>query len=534
MGLRALGDSAWLFEAGGEDPRGRLELVLRVRALLRRKIIPEARDIVSAFDTVAVHFDPADGARVLEWLTSLPPPDGSEWVPDHARLVEIPVCYGGNDGPDLPEVAKALGRSGRETERLHHQADYTVAAIGFSPGFPYLAGLPDALHLPRRATPRPVAAGSVAIAGGQAGIYPCASQGGWHVIGRTDVRLFDPTRESPTLLQPGDRLRFVPVDRLDFPAPAKPVSRSQGTIDVIEPGSLTTVQDPGRPGYQHLGVSPGGAADSLTARVANRLVGNTDTCALLECCMTGPLLEFHKPARVAWVGWKNDLSGTPVEIPAGAKLDLRGRMTLPFGYLAITGGIDVPPVMGSRATDLRAGFGGLHGRPLRRGDHLATGPPADGPTPGDWRVSWPAAPCGMIELRFIKGVQAAWFTEQSQAAFRNSIYQTSPASDRMGVRLVGPPLALAECREMVSQPVVAGSVQVPPDGQPIILMAGRQTIGGYPQIGHVISADLPVLARAWPGTRLRFREVTLDEARAAWTALNRELGLLRAGLDFLR
>ena len=140
----------------------------------------------------------------------------------------------------------------------------------------------------------------------------------------------------------------------------------------------------------------------------------------------------------------------------------------------------------------------------------------------------------MIELRFLSGMQAGWFTEKSRTDFRKAVYRTSPMSDRMGARLEGPELKLEEDREMVSQPVAAGSVQVPPDGAPIVLLTERQTIGGYPQIGHVISADLPLLARAWPGTPMRFREVTLDEARAAWRDLQRELAFLQTGLGFLR
>ena len=144
------------------------------------------------------------------------------------------------------------------------------------------------------------------------------------------------------------------------------------------------------------------------------------------------------------------------------------------------------------------------------------------------------SPGATLELRFIKGIQAAWFTKEVREKLQTCIYQVSPESDRMGVRLDGLELLLAEPRELVSQPVVAGSIQVPPDGRPIVLMAERQTIGGYPQIGHVISADVPKLARAWPGTRLRFREVTIHEAREAWSELNQELAFLQAGLDFLR
>lgn len=530
-----LGDSAWLFEAGGNGQHSRLDLVLRLVKLLENETIPEVRDVVSSFDSVAVHFDPLDGERVLDWLTSLPPPPPGDDDTVQGRTLAVPVVYGGECGPDLQTLAANKGRSERDIIALHSAADYTVAAVGFSPGFPYLEGLPEELQEPRRATPRPVAAGAVAIAGGQAGIYPFASQGGWHVLGRTDLRLFDPFRTDPALLKPGDRVRFVPVECLDFPDRSKPPEPwPDDGMEVIEPGALTTVQDLGRPGFKRIGVSPGGAADPIAARVANRLVGNPDDAALLECCTTGPLLKFHEAARVAWLGWADPRSGQPVELKAGGELDLRGRMRALRGYVAVAGGIDVPLVMGSRATDVRAGFGGCDGRLLATGDRLAIGQPADGPEPGEWMVAWPQTQSGMIELRYLKGMQAEWFDRESRETFRNAVFQMSPVSDRMGARLDGPQLTLAEIRDMVSQPVVAGSVQVPPDGKPIVLMAERQTIGGYPQIGHVISADLPKLARAWPGTRLRFREVTLDEAREAWRDLQRELGLLQAGLGFLR
>ena len=151
-----------------------------------------------------------------------------------------------------------------------------------------------------------------------------------------------------------------------------------------------------------------------------------------------------------------------------------------------------------------------------------------------WDSSFPAlgqSPDGhLIEIRYLRGVQADWFTEDAHHLFLENLYKISPASDRTGTRLNGPKLRLREPREMVSQPVVAGSVQVPPEGQPIVLMSERQTIGGYPQISHVISADIPKLARAWPGTQVRFRQVDLDEARHAWNELQHDLAILNTGL----
>jgi KipI family sensor histidine kinase inhibitor len=528
MGLHALGDSAWLFKAGGSSPEKKLELVLRLRRLLELHPIPEIVDIVSSFDTIAVHFHPADGRKVLDHLTALHFDESAAQQVLESRTVTIPVAYGGSDLHALAGVKKLTER---EVIELHRDTGYTVAAIGFSPGFPYLQGLPGPLHQPRHSSPRKVAAGSVAIAGNQAGIYPFASQGGWHVIGRTDAELFDPHRDPPALLQPGDKVRFVETDKINEsePAPPEPETLADG-IRVIEPGALSSIQDHGRWGKQHFGVSPGGAADPVMASVANRLVGNPDETAVIECTMTGCVLRFDIDAYVAWVGWADETSGKPHAIKAGEQIDLRKRMSHLRGYIAVAGGINVPKVLGSRATDLRAVFGGHHGRALQAGDTLPIGKASTAPFSGDWHVSWPHPGGRLIELRYLRGIQADWFSGLALRHFTESLYEISPTSDRTGTRLTGAKLELKEPREMVSQPVVFGSVQVPPDGQPIVLMSERQTIGGYPQIGHVISADMPELSRAWPGTKVRFREVDLDEARRTWNELQRDLGLLSCGL----
>lgn len=528
MGLHALGDTAWLFKADGASSEKKLGLILRLRRILELNPIPGIVDIVSSFDTIAVHFHPADGRKVLDHLTSLQLDESDDRQPSGGDIITIPVVYG---GADLQALANAKNLSVSEIIALHRAAEYTVAAIGFSPGFPYLQGLPPQLHQPRHSSPRKVPAGSVAIAGDQAGIYPFNSQGGWHVIGRTDLTLFDPHREPPALLQPGDKVRYVEVETLEetAPPPPKPEALTDG-IEIIDPGALSSIQDHGRWGRQHLGVSPGGAADPVLASIANRLVGNADDAAVIECTMTGPVLKFCNDARVAWVGWADVSSGKPHEIKAGDRVDLRGRMCHLRGYVAVAGGIGVTEVLGSRSTDLRAVFGGHQGRKLQAGDILPIDKARTAAVSANWHVSWPRPDGKMIEIRYLHGVQADWFSKEAHRLFSGSLYEISPTSDRTGTRLNGPKLTLKEPREMVSQPVVFGSVQVPPDGQPIVLMSERQTIGGYPQIGHVISADIPKLARAWPGTQVRFHEVDLDEARHAWNELQRDLGLLNAGL----
>lgn len=534
MGWRALGDSAWLFVATAGEASEKFAQILRMRQQLDAVRIPQIRDLVSSFDSLAVHFDPRDGEAVMDWLKSIEIPTTLKDVETSDRTHVIPLRYGN----DLDKVAKKLGRTMDEVIRLHSSATYTVAAIGFSPGFPYLIGLPKGLHIPRLDTPRPVSAGSVAIAGDQAGIYPFNSQGGWHLIGQTSLTLFDPQNDPPSLLAPGDQVKFSAVESLPscITISKSPSAKAHGAIEIIEAGPLTSVQDLGRHGYQSMGVTPGGAMDPIAAKVANALLGNSENHALLECAMLGPVLKFHRPCSIAMLGWSDHRCGRPIEMAAGEVLDLRLPTIGTYGYLAFAGGIDVPPVLGSRSTDLRAKFGGHHGSRLQIGDHLEIGEAPCGPRRADWHIRWPYdhAKGRTLILRFIRGMQSDWFNPSSLESFVSAEFHISSKSDRVGMRLDGPQMTRVTDAEMVSQAVVRGSIQVPPDGTPIVLMAECQTIGGYPQIGHVISADLPKLARTSTSTSLRFREVTLDEARWAWDEIERDMKFLRTGLELLK
>ena len=528
MTLKPLGDSAWLVEFPGEAPLGR---VLGLVEALGKNRPAGVLDVVSSFASLAVYFDTGDEMEIREWIEAAAEISDSPEIRE-GKEFEIPVCYGRENGMDLDEVAARTGLSPEEVITLHSGTVYTVAAVGFSPGFPYLSGLPEQLHLPRRETPRlSVPAGSVAMAGGQAGIYPFNSPGGWHVIGRTGITLFDPDKPQPALLQPGDRVRFVPVENLEFTGKriseiTEPTSR---WIEVIQPGALTTVQDLGRPGYGTSGVSPGGTVDRNSLRTANLLAGNDEDAAALELCVSGPVLKFHADAVVAFM----DGAGKPQRVKAGEVVDFSKLTHGVRAYLAVAGGLRIPKQLGSASTDSLAGFGGFSGRPLRAGDRLEFGEAGKTPHSGSWHVGRTSR-VSEIELRFITGVQQDWFSPQALRRFRAEIYQITPRSDRMGARLSGEKLELATPREMVSQPVVCGSVQVPPDGQPIILLAGCQTIGGYPQIGHVISVDLPKLARAWPGTRVRFREITWEQARNLRRQEEQDFTWLRTGLELLK
>jgi KipI family sensor histidine kinase inhibitor len=524
MTLKPLGDSAWLVEFAEKSSPAVLAQVMGWVDAMAENRPHGVLDVVPSFASLAVHFEGDCGLEILEWIRSIKTVDRVATGEER----QIPVCY---DGPDLAEIAERTGMSPEAVIALHSSVIYTVAAVGFSPGFPYLLGLPGQLALPRRATPRQsVPAGSVAMAGGQTGIYPFASPGGWQILGRTSARLFDPSAERPAWFQAGDRVRFVPVETL--PAEKGISSNCEITaprwFEVIQPGALTTVQDLGRQGYESSGVSPGGAVDRHALRMANLLVGNDEGAAALEICLSGPVLKFHAETVVALVG----ATGRPQRVAAGETLDFSKLTGGVRACLAVAGGIQVPRVLGSMATDLRAAFGGFAGRALRAGDLLTFGESNPSPRIGDWHVGRAENP-SPIELRFIPGIQQHWFREAARQRFTHESYQLTARSDRMGARLAGPKLLLAEPREMASQAVACGSVQVPPDGQPIILLAERQTIGGYPQIGHIVSVDLPKLARAWPGTAVSFREVTWEEARKLKREHEIDFKRLQTGLDLL-
>jgi antagonist of KipI len=302
-------------------------------------------------------------------------------------------------------------------------------------------------------------------------------------------------------------------------------------MTILKPGWSTSVQDLGRLGHRNEGVPLSGAMDPVALRIANLLVGNPETSAALEVTLSGAELSFSQGAVVAVCG--AEYSGIPAWRPfvlqPGEILKL-GDCTRGYrGYIAVRGGLDVPLVLGSRSTYLPGGWGGWAGRKLEAGDQLPIGAarPLTAPVPGI-SASWSLLPSYAAEpiLRVILGAQAAWFGASLGAA----TYKVSPQSDRMGLRLGGPKLTAKGGKELVSSGVVPGTVQVPPDGQPIVLGADAQTIGGYPRAAQVVAVDLPVVAQLRPGDVVKFRPITLAEAQ--WLLLQREqhLALLSGGL----
>lgn len=327
------------------------------------------------------------------------------------------------------------------------------------------------------------------------------------------------------------------------------------TLRIEHPGLLTTVQDLGRPGHQHEGIPAGGAMDPVALRVANLLVGNDEGAAALEITVSGPRIVLDAPALIALGG--AGLGATiddvpvpawrPVRVAPGATLAFRGAGSGCRAYLAVAGGIDVPVVLGSRSTYLRAGIGGVEGRALRRGDVLSSGTPAAlgariaaaiaEPRSGASVAAWGAGPTLRPPysvapvVRLLPGAHADALTTASRRLLHDAELRVDPRSDRMGYRLAGATLELRAPLELLSEPVAFGTVQLPPGGQPIVLMADRQTTGGYPRIGEVATADLPLLAQLRPGDRLRFRPVSLAEAQALYLQRERDIAEARRAIE---
>ncbi len=453
------------------------------------------------------------------------PSDGSE-----PREIEVPVLYGGEHGPDLAEVAERAGLSVPAAAELHASAEYVVRAMGFAPGFPFMTGVPEPLRSPRKDTPRrAVPAHSVGIASHQTGVYPVETPGGWNLIGRTLVAAYDPHREDPFLLRVGDRVRFQSAtpDMVTAPPAAPeplellPAEPAIPAFSVLEPGLSDVVVDAGRFRVGRFGLARGGPADAPAARLANQLVGNEPGAPLIEMSLTGPALQALDDVVVAVTGPALEplAAGEPADPFRG--LHVRRGAELRFGptgrgarsYLAVAGGVDAARFLGSATTDAR----GLAGRALRVGDVIGLAArrlavPGRSFVPhqrsfAPYLRTFAAAAQGdavrasrrhVVTVRLVPGPQ---HDPDSWTALLSEGF-TVTAADRVGLRLGGPPVPGGE---VTSEGTPIGAVQVPPGGDPLILLQDRGTIGGYSKPAVVHPLDLPLLGQLREGDRVWFR-----------------------------
>ncbi|PIC62946.1 KipI antagonist [Sporosarcina sp. P13] len=324
------------------------------------------------------------------------------------------------------------------------------------------------------------------------------------------------------------------------------------TLNVLNPGLLTTMQDNGRFGSQKYGIIVSGAMDSYSMRIANLLVGNDENEAVLEITLFGTTLQFEEDTLISITGGDLQTTIDGISVPTWRPMIIKKGSILTFGfaiegcraYLALAGGIHVPSAIGSKSTYIVAGIGGFKGRPLQQGDRIPLGKP----TATNERIfqqtvqfggisNWAVPYHSLVSLdstqtiRIIKGTEYDHFDNDSKEALVREAYVVTPQSNRMGSRLEGPSLSLTEKLELLSEGVTFGTVQIPPNGKPIILMADRQTTGGYPKIAQVITADLGSLSQLKPNAKLYFQLVTHTKAEEELLAKEQLINEIRTGIQ---
>jgi KipI family sensor histidine kinase inhibitor len=557
--IRRMGDHALLI--GVRDPVDARTLVRSINASGLRGV----REVVGGMATVLVVFDPEgdDPDRYRAQLTHLTersvPRSGEEAgavgavaEADEGRLFEIPSIF---EGPDLSEVARKAECTTAAVIELVTAATFTVDVVGFSPGFAYLAGLPPALrHIPRRPRPRPVVpAGSIALANGHAAVYPAPSPGGWHLIGHTDEPLFTPWVAPYARLAPGDRVRFtttaesggsrVNARQGEPPAAPRPVG-ARPVFVVEEVGLWTVLQDAGWRGFAALGVPAASPADPSSFRLANQLVGNSVGAAALEVTARGPTLRCLTPTFVAVVGGAPELRVQGQPVAAGRVLPVSEGQQLSVGpvrsglrtYVAVAGGFVGDEVLGSCASDQLSGLGP---GPIAPGSQLWAG--AMAPPLGDHLgedILADATPETPTPLRVVPGPHREHFAPGAFESLAASRFNVDPDSNRVGLRLrrdpQTPPVLPApgthvEDVELDSQGMVTGAVQVPPNGEPLILLTDHATLGGYPVVAVVATADHGVLGQCAPGSTVVLIPIDHGQARLALQRQRRLLDVAVVG-----
>lgn len=525
LGLRPVGNRALLAEVDG------LAGVLALKAALVERPQPGLVDAVPADSTVLLKLSsPAAAAAMAGFLRSL---ELAEVSAGDGSLVEIDVVY---DGEDLDAVGELTGLGRDGVVAAHTGQLWTAAFCGFAPGFAYLVGEDSRLEVPRRPSPRTaVPAGSVSLAGTYSAVYPRTSPGGWQLIGRTTAAMWDLDRQDPALVRPGNRVRYRAVRATatlaaqlsSGQASPRTGSAAGPGLLVHSPGLQTLVQDLGRPGFADLGVGASGALDRAAAARANRIAGNPPAEAVLETVYGGLRLEASGDHVLAVSGAVADVTvsgdGGERTAPLDTAFVLRDREVLTLGtpaagmrsYVAVRGGLDLPPVLGSRATDTLSGLGPA---PVSTGTLLGVKPARLGAVVGAPEPQ-PAPAAGPVVLRIVPGPRQDWFSPDMLDRLCSQDWTVTPQSNRVGLRLEGVALERLSGAglpaELPSEGTVAGAVQVPPNGLPVLFLADHPVTGGYPVIAVLADEDLDRAAQVPLGGQVRFTVADHDAAAGA-------------------
>jgi KipI family sensor histidine kinase inhibitor len=531
-----------------------LRIFAALRAFQKTDMPPETSQdalhavtqLIPAAHTILISFDPLIASRtaVIAAVRTL---DASDDVCRRSRNVEIPVIY---DGEDLTDIAQLLGISTSQVITRHCAGAWSVAFVGFAPGFAYLTGGDEIFNVPRRKVPRlSVPAGAVGLAGAFSGIYPRASSGGWQLLGHTETAMWNEFANPPALLQPGDMVRFVPArehavigavsdssdgNELDEQGISNVTDASGATsgeavtaLEAVRPGLLTTFQDDGRRAA-NMGVTGSGAADPRSFHLANTLVGNSTDTPVLEITGGGACFTSHGDMVVA-------VCGAPVPIAISGKTGrtaviqqeamlLRDGETIEIGvptsglrdYLAVRGGFDVVRSLGSASTDTMSGIGP---KPIVAGQLLPVlsyGAQTNGMyvnnthaggvgMPEPWPNHLPESG-DITELHVHLGPRDDWFTAAGISDFLNRVWTVSAQSNRVGLRLQGEcPLERRDAKELASEATLPGSIEVPTSGQPVVFLRDQPVTGGYPVIAVLTAQSLDIAGQLPPGAKIRFR-----------------------------
>lgn len=531
---------------------------MHAKQCIEQNPFPGFVETVPAYNTLAVYYDPAAIEQTAETIAATVE-QTVRHILAHAKqltaattnqIVEIPVCYDDAFAPDLAATANNLQLSTDELIQLHVNKTYHVFMLGFTPGFPYMGKVDERLLTKRKQQPRlAVDPGSVAIAGEQTGIYPFATPGGWNIIGRTPLQIFDQNKPNPFLLKAGDEVKFKAITKEEFEQycpsdgpvgwdsknhighPTKTSDDKQPIIHVEQCGFLTTLQNTGRKGYLQYGVSKGGAMDKHAAQLANALVGNDADETVIELTQAPHRFLFKADAVIAFAGGglqpETEQQLLPLHKPlfiaAGTVVNCKQQLPGFRLYMAVAGGFAADEFLQSSSTDLLVKAGGFNGRPLKKADILLQKHRLSKLQQQLLQVLKAGAAIELFQpsqsitgntIRVLKGVEWNYLTNASASNFIQQAFIVTQQSNRMGYRLKTEALQTNQSCDIISSPVTQGTVQLTSSGEMIVLMADTQTVGGYPRIAQVCAADLYLLAQKKPGDAIQFQIVSLQEAEA--------------------
>lgn len=559
----ALNESTLLLQWNREPDRDLLQNLLALQHCLQQQPFAGYRETVTAYNSMAVFYEPAavelhqhptvfTAVTAYVWLAL-------QWIPEAPatadKIVTIPVCYDASNGPDLATTAAEKGMDVPTFTALHSSKLYDVYAIAFMPGFPYLGFLPPLLETLRRERPRPhVPAGSVAIAGRQTGIYPFSSPGGWNIIGRTPLELFDPDRDPPFLLEAGDRVQFEAISSKAYTQMQQPgsskepdtsfLSNISPLLQVEHGGYQATLHDGGRIGYRNRGLPVCGPTAPFTARLANSLVGNEPSATVLELPQARYRFRVLEGAVFAFTGGglQPTLNGNEVALnkpfwaPAGSLLELQQPKPGYRLYLAVSGGWAAQSFMGSTATDLRLQRGGMLGRVLKTGDILHQQQPLTTRqqhlaellhTGVEMTFQTAAANNCSTPISVLPGPDWNQLPALIQQKLREDSFTVLINSNRSGWHIDGHLPRHVHAGNRYSAPVTTGTVQYTPSGELLVLGPDGPTMGGYPHVLQLTAGGLNSMAQLRPGDT--FRWMLTDIATAEKLYLEQEAGLQRIG-----